>query len=212
MKEHSIHSLIDLSHPLTDHMSIYPGDEPARLEKINDFARDGFSNFRLTSGMHAGTHIDGPMHMTNSDRFIDDLPLERFIGTGCLLNAVGMNVITITPEFTSAIVPESIVLIHSGFSALCGMDKYYNDHPVISMELAQFLVKQQIKMVCLDTPSPDRLPYDVHMFLLKHSVLIAENLTGMEKLLTVKKFEIIAFPLRIHTDSSPVRIVARILE
>lgn len=115
MKEQPIHTLIDLSHPIIDRMPAYPGDEPARLEKINDFARDGFSNFRFTCGMHTGTHIDGPMHMTKSGRFIDELPLERFIGTGCLLNAVGMKVVACTPEFASAIAPESIVLIYTGF-------------------------------------------------------------------------------------------------
>jgi len=212
MKEQSIYTLIDLSHPLIDRLPAYPGDEPARLEKINDFARDGFSNFRFTSGMHTGTHIDGPMHMTKSDRFIDELPLERFIGTGCFLNAARIKVISCTPEFTSAIVQGSIVLIYTGFGKQFGSEEYYSDHPVISMELAQVLVERRIKMVCLDTPSPDKHPHDIHTYLLKNSVLIAENLTGMEKLLTVKKFEIIAFPLRIHADSSPARIVARILE
>jgi kynurenine formamidase len=152
------------------------------------------------------------MHMTKSDRFIDELPLERFIGTGCFLNAVGMKVIACTPEFTSAIVPESIVLIYTGFGKQFGSEEYYSDHPVISMELAQFLIEQRIKMVCLDSPSPDKHPHDIHPYLLKNSVFIAENLTGMEKLLTVKKFEVLAFPLRIHADSSPARIVARILE
>ena len=212
MKEQPIHSLIDLSQPIIDCMPVYPGDEPARLEKISDFARDEFNNFRFTTGMHAGTHIDGPMHMTKSDRFIDELPLERFIGTGCLLNAVGMKVISCTPEFTSAVVSESIVLIYTGFGKQFGGEKYYCDHPVISMELAQFLVEQRIKMVCFDSPSPDKHPHDIHTYLLKNSVLIAENLISMEKLLTIKKFEIIAFPLRIHADSSPARIVARILE
>jgi kynurenine formamidase len=212
MKEQPIHTLIDLSHPIIDRMPVYPGDEPARLEKINDFARDRFSNFRFTSGMHTGTHIDGPMHMTKSDRFIDELPLERFIGTGCFLNAVGMKVIACTPEFTSAIVPESIVLIYTGFGKQFGNEEYFRDFPIVSMELAQFLVDQRIKMVCFDSPSPDKSPYNIHTYLLKNSVLIAENLTGMEKLLTVKKFEVLAFPLRIHADSSPARIVARILE
>jgi kynurenine formamidase len=193
-------------------MSIYPGDEPVRLEKINDFARDGFNNFHFTSGMHIGTHIDGPMHMTKSGRFIDELSLERFIGTGCFLNAAGMKVIAYTPEFASVIIPESIVIIYTGFGKQFGSEEYYRDHPVISMELAQLFVEQRIKMACLDSPSPDRFPYDVHKLLLKNSILIAENLTGMEELLTVKKFEIIAFPLRIHADSSPARIVARILE
>jgi kynurenine formamidase len=212
MKEQPIHTLIDLSHPIIDRMPAYPGDEPARLEKISDFAQDGFNNFRITSGMHTGTHIDGPMHMTKSDCFIDDLPLERFIGTGCFLNAMGMKVIPCTPEFASAIVPESIVLIYTGFGKQFGSEKYYRDHPVISMELTQLLVQQRIKIVCFDTPSPDKYPHDIHTYLLKNSVLIAENLTRMEKLLTVKKFEIMALPLRIHADSSPARIVARILE
>jgi kynurenine formamidase len=212
MKEQSTYTLIDLSHPIIDRMQVYPGDEPTRLEKINDFARDGFNNFRFTSGMHAGTHIDGPMHMTKSDRFIDELPLERFIGTGCLLNAIGMKVIPYTPEFTSAIVPESIVLMYTGFGKQFGSEEYYHDHPVLSMELAQFLVQQRIKMVCLDMPSPDRFPFDVHKLLLKNSVLIAENLSNFEKLLTIKKFEIIALPLPLHVDSSLARIVARILE
>jgi kynurenine formamidase len=212
MKDQPIHTLIDLSHPIIDRMPVYPGDEPSRLEKISDFARDGFNNFRITSGMHTGTHIDGPMHMTKSDRFIDELPLEWFIGTGCFLNAMGMKVISCTPEFASAIVPESIVLIYTRFGKQFGSEEYYHDHPVISMELAQLLVEQRIKMVCLDTPSPDKHPHDIHTYLLKNNILIAENLIGIEKLLTVKKFEIIAFPLRIHADSSPARIVARILE
>jgi kynurenine formamidase len=212
LKEQPIHTLIDLSYSIIDRLPVYPGDEPARLEKINNFTRDGFNNFRFTSGMHAGTHIDGPMHMTQSDCFIDELPLERFIGTGCLLNAVGMKVISCTPEFTPAIVPESIVLIYTGFGKQFGSEEYYRDHPVISIELAQFLVQQRIKMVCLDMPSPDKPPHDIHTYLLKNSVLIAENLTSMEKLLTVKKFEIVALPLPLHADSSPARIVARILE
>jgi len=212
MKVRMTHTLIDLSNPIIDIMLAYPGDEPARLEKINDFARDGFNNFRFTSGMHTGTHIDGPMHMTKSQCFIDELPLEQLIGRGCFLNAVGMKVISCTPEVTSAIVPESIVLIYTGFGKQFGSEEYYRDHPVVSMELAQFLVQQRIKMVCFDSPSPDKHPHDIHSYLLKNSVLIAENLISMEKLLTIKKFEIIAFPLRIHADSSPARIVARILE
>jgi kynurenine formamidase len=212
MKEQPIHTLIDLSHPLIDRMPVYPDDEPARLEKINDLARDGFNNFRITSGMHTGTHIDGPMHMTESFRFIDEIPLDRFIGTGCLLNAFGIKVIPSTPEFTSTIVSENIILIYTGFGKKFGSEEYFHDYPVISMDLAQFLVEQQIKMVCFDTPSPDKPPYAIHNYLLKNSVLIAENLTSMEKLLTIKKFEIIAFPLRIHADSSPARIVARILK
>jgi kynurenine formamidase len=211
MKDQSKRTLIDLSYPITDRITVYPGDKQARLEKINDFSRDGFNNFRFTGGMHTGTHIDGPMHMTKSDCFIDNLSLDQFIGTGCLLNAVGMGIVPCTPEFKSAIIPESIVLVYTGFEKHFGSEEYYKNHPVISMELARYLVQLKIKMVCLDIPSPDKSPYEVHTLLLNNSVLIAENLASMEKLLTIKKFEIIALPMPLHADSSPARIVARIL-
>jgi|WetSurMetagenome_2_1015567.scaffolds.fasta_scaffold16987_5 kynurenine formamidase len=212
MKKQSTRTLIDLSHPFVNRMPVYPGDEPTKLEKISTVEKDTFANYRFTSGMHGGTHIDGPMHMTKSHRFIDELPLEQFIGRGCLLNAVGMKVIPCTREFMSIILPKSIVIVFTGFGKRFGSKKYYRDHPIISIELVHFLVKQKIKMICLDTPSPDKHPYRVHTFLLKNSILIAENLSNIEKLLAIKKFEIIALPLPLHADSSPARIVARILE
>jgi kynurenine formamidase len=112
--------LVDLSQPLTDRMPVYPGDEPPRLEKINSMAQDGFNNFRFTGGMHIGTHIDGPMHMTHFTHFMDDLPLKQFIGKGCLLNALGMKIISLTPEFSRTIVPKSIVLVYTGYEKFFG--------------------------------------------------------------------------------------------
>jgi kynurenine formamidase len=201
---------IDLSHPIIDSMPVYPGDEPSRLERINTFVKDGFDNFRFTSSLHIGSHIDGPMHMTDSAWSIDKLPLERFIGAGCFINAVGRSVVSCTTEFKSAVIPESIVLVHTGFSAFFGTKKYFLEHPVLTMEAAAFLVEQRIKMICLDTPSPDKFPYDVHKFLLTNSILIAENLIHLEQLAKIKEFEIIAVPLPLQADSSPARIMARI--
>jgi kynurenine formamidase len=202
---------IDLSHPFSDHMPTYPGDEVPQLERINDFEKDGHSNFRLTTSMHAGTHIDGPMHMTTSRQFVGDISIERFIGSGCLLNAVGENIITRKADYESRIIPDTIVVIYTGFGNKYGSEEYYTKHPIISIELAQLFVERRLKMVCTDTPSPDRSPHTVHTLLLKNRVYIAENLTNLEKLIPLQQFEIIALPLRIHADSSPARIVAKIL-
>ncbi len=205
-------TFIDLSLPITDLMPVYSGDEPPHLIKINNLMRDGFNNFHLSANMHTGTHIDGPMHLTQSKRFIYEIPLEQCIGTGCILNAADKINIPMTKEYKLLVRPKSIVLLYTGISRLFESKEYFDNHPVVSKELAQLFVERQVKMVCIDSPSPDRHPFEVHKLLLENNILIAENLTNLDKLLFVNKFEIIAFPLNIHADSSPARIVARTFE
>ncbi len=202
---------IDLSQPVTDNLFVYQGDTPPRLQKVNSLATDGFNNYQITSGMHAGTHIDGPMHLTESNQFINEIPIEKFIGKGVLLNASGENNITEKSEYKTIITPECIVLIYTNHAKFFGTPEYYSDYPVLSDELAELLVERKIKMLCLDSPSPDKHPYTIHKLLLAKNILIAENLTNIEKLLGVAEFEVYAFPLKITADSSPARIIARII-
>lgn len=203
---------IDLSLPITDLMPVYPGDKQPRLLRVNDLKQDGFNNFHLSASMHTGTHIDGPMHLTQSEKFADEITLNQYVGIGCILNAAGINNILLTTEFESIIQPQSIVLLYTGMSRLFGSEKYFIDYPTISRELAQLFVDRNVKMVCIDSPSPDRHPFEIHKLLLGNNVLIAENLTNLDKLISVNKFEVIALPLKIHADSSPARIIARILD
>jgi kynurenine formamidase len=205
-------TFIDLSLPITDLMPVYPGDEQPRLLRVNDLIQDGFNDFRLSATMHTGTHIDGPMHLTRSEKFLNEIPLEQCVGKGCILNAVGRKSIALTAEYDSLVQPKSIVVLYTAMSRLFGQKEYFTNYPIVSIELAQLFVKREVKMVCMDSPSPDRHPFEIHKLLLENSILVAENLTNVEKLLHVGKFELIALPLNILADSSPARIVARKLE
>ena len=73
-----------------------------------------------------------------------------------------------------------------------------------------FLVKQKVKIIGLDWPSPDHHPYPIHEILLKNNILILENLTNLDQLLNETDLEVFAFPLKIEADSSPVRVIARV--
>jgi kynurenine formamidase len=203
---------IDFSQTIEHLMPVYPGDVPTHLQQISDFTRDGHTGFHLSTGLHAGTHIDGPMHLTMRKQLISEIPLEQFIAAACLLNAVGENIIQYKPEHESLVKSDSIVLIYTGFDRKFLEDSYFNNHPTVSRDLALLLVRKHVKMLCLDLPSPDRPPYEIHTLLLENNVLIAENLRNLDRLLPVKAFEIIALPMRIYADSSPARIIARIVE
>ncbi|WP_438448738.1 cyclase family protein [Gorillibacterium sp. sgz5001074] len=201
--------LIDLTHSIRDGMPVYPGDTETQLIQTAYLTADHYNGFELGTGMHAGTHIDGPMHMLDTDRTIGAIPLDLFIGQGCLLNVTGEEVISYRPEYEQLIAEGSIVLLHTGHDAFYGQEEYYTRYPALSEELAELFVRKSVKMVGTDTPSPDYNPFAIHRRLLSQGILILENLTNLGALVGIGSFEVIALPLKIEADSSIARVIAR---
>ena len=59
----------------------YPGDEPPRLRAIHRM-KDGesYNLSRLETSMHAGTHVDAPLHFIADGKDIAAMPLNAFVG------------------------------------------------------------------------------------------------------------------------------------
>ncbi|MDP4095554.1 cyclase family protein [Paenibacillus sp. P96] len=199
--------IIDLTHLIEDGMPPYPGDTATVLRHSSELQTDHYNNHQLTINMHAGTHIDGPMHLLNVKEYLNEFPLERFIGEGVVIDVSGEKEILYKEEYEGIIEKDQIVLIHTGYSKFFGQPKYFADHPVMTLAFAELLVRKQVKMVGLDMPSPDKYPFEVHKHLFSHKILIAENLTNVGKL---DEFEVIALPLYIKADSSIARVIARV--
>ncbi|ERJ11587.1 cyclase family protein [Haloplasma contractile] len=204
--------VIDLSHNLVHSMSTHPYDDEVKLYQDKYLDEDHYVNFKLEIGMHAGTHIDAPMHLVKSDQFINEFLLERFVGNGVLLDVRGENEIQYKPEYEKMISKGDIVLLLTGHSKKFGDESYYTDYPTIDKKLAKFFVKKKIKMLGLDLPSPDHYPFDIHKLLFKKEIFIIENLTNLEELLDINSFEVIAFPLKVKAEASIARVVAREIE
>lgn len=201
---------LDLSHPISDQMPCYPGDLQVTLKQQAFYRIDGHNNFALSTGMHSGTHLDGLMHLTESLTRIAELPIELFAGKGLIVNVCGQTEIDLPESAFDALSTGSIVLFYTGFDQYFGKEEYYNAYPSISEATAWHLVKKGVKMIGMDFPSPDYAPYNIHKILLNSNILILENLTNLSSLLPYREFELLAFPLKIEADSSPVRVVARI--
>ena len=144
--------------------------------------------------------MDAPMHLLPGGCSMDQMPLERFFAKGILLQ--DWNAIPETP------VPEgAAVLIDMGTDDLYGDDAYYADHPQISDALCNYLIERKIALLGVNAPSPDHIPFPVHKKLLAAGIPILENLTNL-KALAGKEFRLMAFPLFIAAEGSPVRAVA----
>lgn len=199
---------IDLSHEIKNEMPIYPGDVEVNLEQVNKYEEDGYNGYSLFTGMHAGTHIDAPKHILQTDKYISDYPIERFVGNAILLDVRGESIIEVKDEYYRSIKENDIVLLFTGHDKIYGTENYYTDHPVVSEELADLLVKKKIKILGIDAPSPDKNPYNVHKKLLENDIFVLENLTNLKELLYNEGIQIFAQPLKIQGEGSLVRAIA----
>lgn len=202
--------LIDLSHVIEDNMPVYPGDIKTNLHQTKYLLADKHNNHRLDISMHSGTHIDSPMHLTDCKQYISELSLESFIAQGCVLDVRNQTIIKLKAEYDALIKSNSIVLLYTGYDAHYGTKEYYENHPCVDIDLCKLLIEKNVKIVGMDIPSPDRYPFEIHKLLFKNNIYVMENLTNLNQLLNVDKFEVIAFPLKLKADSSMTRAVARI--
>jgi kynurenine formamidase len=202
---------IDLSQKIDNGIPVYPGDGGVSLVQVKRLAEDHYNAYALTTGLHVATHIDCPMHLLESSIMMADYPLDSFAGRGCLIDARDGKDIDYIEEYANRIKKGDIVLIFTGMDAFYGSERYYSGHPVVTERMACFLLSREIRILGMDMPSPDHPPFPIHKSLLGKGVFILENLTGLENLLNIKDFEVIAAPLKICAEASLTRAYARCL-
>lgn len=200
--------IYDLTHTLHTGSPVFPGDPEVRLSPAASIATDGYAVTSLSLGSHAGTHMDAPAHMLSKASTLDALPVENFVGSGVVADCTGAGPV-IGPELLPA-EQTDFVLFYTGWSQNWGTAGYFTDHPVLGPETAQALAERRCKGVGIDAPSVDLGDGAIHRILFTSGLVIVENLTGLEPLVTFgRRFVFCALPLKYeNADGAPVRAVA----
>ena len=212
--------VVDLSHSINANTQVYPGDPEPKLAIHSTIAKDGFNLLSLQMGSQTGTHVDAPYHFDEDTERIDQLPLERFLGRGVLINATGLEPRTsISWEMIEAdaqdIKASDIALIHTGWSKYFGTDKYF-DHPFLSGDACQRLLDKGVMVFGIDAINIDETPNDTHPgvgfpchhLIAKKAGVISENLCNFEAINFANPL-ISLLPLKLEAaDGAPVRAVA----
>lgn len=211
--------LVDLSVPIETGMPVYPGDPEVAVGPALTVADDGVNVLHLHLGSQSGTHVDAPYHVDDALPALDELPLERFWGPAVVVDARGLAPRSpIGPEpFEGVVRAGAIVLVATGWSAHWGSERY-TAHPYLTEEAARLLVEAGVRTVGIDALSVDPTPADdfpAHRVLCGAHAVIAENLTGLDRLLDAQArglpIEVSLLPLRLPgADGAPVRGVARV--
>src|SRR3989344_3321749 len=201
--------IIDLTHTFTKDMPVYPGDPKASLEQVAHIEKDTYNDHKISTVMHVGTHMDAPLHMIANGKTIDELDPAKFIGDGIVINVQGKQKIDLSVLEGKKIDSGSVVLLYTGYGSKYRSDSYFEGYPELSEDFANKMVELKVKIVGMDMLGPDYdKPWVTHKILLGNEILILENLTNLDKLLDIGKFEVIALPAKIHSDAAFVRVIA----
>jgi kynurenine formamidase len=219
-----IRKIVDLSIPVQTDTPVYPGDPMPQFCLAHTIASHGFNVSGMEMSSHCGTHCDAPYHFLEDGARIDELPLERFIGRGVIVDARGLephspiDVEALTPH-AAAIGPNTIALLHTGWSGRLGNDTYF-DHPYLSERACMWLLERGVRTIGIDamnidetTDGPiDRAAFPCHREICAAGGVIIENLANLaavdfhDPLISV-------LPVRFTGgDAAPARAVAIELE
>src|SRR3954465_5272241 len=73
---------IDLTWPLSPTVPRLATFPPPRIERIAGIPQQPFNVTELSMVVHIGTHVDSPRHFFSDGPALEEVPLERFIGSG----------------------------------------------------------------------------------------------------------------------------------
>jgi kynurenine formamidase len=231
--------LVDLSHPYDEQTVYWPTAEVFRLEKVADGLTAGgyyYAANNVFTSEHGGTHLDAPLHFAAGRQAVDEIPLDRLIGSAIVVDVAEQSEKQPDYQVTredlqrwerahGPIPSEVIVLIRTGFSsrwpdaarylgtAERGEAAVAKLHfPGLHPDAARWLVANRtINAIGIDTASIDygqSTRFESHRVLYERNIPAFENLTALERL-PVAGARVIALPMKIRGGSgAPLRAVA----
>ena len=200
----------DVSRPLHDGGTIYPGDPEIRFRSHSSIARGDEANVSaLALGSHTGTHVDAPSHFLPGATPVDGIPVDRLIGPAVVLEipdtvaAVGAGDLA-----AQDLLGQRRVLLRTRNSTLParGFDREYC---ALSPDGAEYLLDRGVDLVGIDALSVERFgseDFAVHHLLLGRGVVIVEGLDLSA--VSPGVYQFICLPLRLQgLDGAPARAV-----
>lgn len=186
-------TLIDLSHVIFDGLITYKGlpapiicDFLSRKNAVGKYEEGTtFQIGKIEMVSNTGTYIDFPFHRFEDGKDLSETSLEAFAN----LKAVTIdatNTIEIGKDlFENKEIRGKAVIVHTGWSKHWNTDTYFENHPYINREAAEYLRDCEVKLVGIDSHNIDDTRGNsrpVHTILLGSDILIVEHLCNLDQL------------------------------
>ena len=215
-------TLIDLSHTVEAGMITYKGlpapiicDFLSREASRSVYAEGTEFNIgKIEMVANTGTYVDSPFHRFADGLDLSELPLESLASVpGVIVHhpsserAIGPNI------FNGVEVKGKAVLVHTDWSKHWRTDQYFEGHPFLTRNAAQYLVDHGATIVGIDSYNIDDTAdwsRPAHTLLLGANIAICEHMTNLDALPDTS-FEFYAVPVKVKGFGTfPVRAFAKL--
>jgi kynurenine formamidase len=217
LKGHDAPRLVDVSHPVEHGMVTYKGlpapvicDYLSRAQSRGLYAEGTeFHIGKIEMVANTGTYLDSPFHRYADGDDLSQLSLSRVADLeGVLVRAKDHGQAIGASLFRDVDLREKAVLVHTGWDRHWGGEQYFDGHPFLTGEAAQFLAQSGVKLVGIDSLNIDDIrdtARPVHSILLKAGVPIVEHLCNLNSL-PDEGFSFFAVPVKVKgMGTFPVR-------
>jgi len=211
---------IDLSHVIEDGMVTYQGlpapkiqDHLSREDSKPHYA--GSTTFqigKIEMVANTGTYIDAPFHRYQEGQDLSQFDLAAVANLDGLVIHAPPNFRKINPDvFNGCDVTGKAVLIQTGWDRHWGTEAYFNDHPFLTRESAEYLKSEGSTLVAIDSLNIDDNTdgtRPAHTILLGGGIPIVEHMCHLDDL-PHNGFKFFAVPAPVKgMGSFPVRAFA----
>ena len=194
-EDRQIREIIDVSHQVEDGMITYKGlpapvicDYLSREASRSHYA--GGTEFhigKIEMVANTGTYVDAPFHRFANGKDLAGLPLSSLanLDTVVLRHDTSRGRAIEREPFEGLDLAGKAVLVNTGWDANWKTDAYFEGHPFLTAEAAEFLADAEAALVGIDSLNIDDTDdgyRPVHTVLLGEEIPIVEHLRGLEKL------------------------------
>jgi arylformamidase len=221
MSNSRTHTLIDLSHTVTHGLITYKGlpapiicDYLSREASRKLYAPGTeFQIGKIEMVANTGTYLDSPFHRYADGKDLSQLELSRLANLPAVkITATGQSSIN-RQHFAGLDVAGKAVLVETGWSRHWNTPQYYEGHPFLTEDAAQFLADSGATLVGIDSHNIDDvgdLRRPVHSILLGKEIAIVEHMTNLAAL-PASDYRFYAVPVKVKGFGTfPVRAFAEI--
>ena len=164
---------------------------------------------KLILSTHTGTHIDAPKHFLFKKSGVDQIRLQKLVGTCKVVKVESSPLIQVNDLKGLKIKAGDKILFKTKNGRLLKQKKFISNYVSLSLTAAQYLAAKKIDLIGIDyfgIEAKSAPGHPVHKTLLAAGIVIVEGL-DLSKVGT-GTYNLAALPLKIKGgDGSPARVI-----